>query len=246
LFIFFGKNTIYRPCGAVVVSINTLGIAIAVASFFVPALSIFACVFSGVGLMLGGLIMIYGLILSEKYPSRLIAPFIIFISLIGISFYSVLLEALRSNLTILYVVYLVLAVVFVIVYLLLEPYLLYSFRGRSLQEIVEAHNAAAEKETPADTEEPAAPVAVAPAESETRQKLKRVAIIPLSPREYEIAEYTIMGVKRQVICDTLDIKPGTVDSYRASVYSKIGVNNRDELLRRIEQLSRDLPDNKKS
>jgi DNA-binding CsgD family transcriptional regulator len=74
-----------------------------------------------------------------------------------------------------------------------------------------------------------------PAESEVRRQLRKAAITPLTPREYEVAELTVLGVKRKIIADTLNVQSSTVDSHRISVYNKFGVNNRDELLRRMEE-----------
>jgi DNA-binding CsgD family transcriptional regulator len=137
---------------------------------------------------------------------------------------------------------LIIAVGMVILYLLLQPYLMYIFRGRSVREIVEAHNAMAEETAPAseEAEKPAAEEAP-PAESDMRRKLRLAAIEPLTPREYEIAEMTALGIKRQVIADTLEIRPSTVDFHRKGAYSKLGVSKREELLARLEELSRGLP-----
>lgn len=73
----------------------------------------------------------------------------------------------------------------------------------------------------------------APAASEIRKKLAAAALEPLSPRELEVAELTILGIKRKIIADTLFIQSSTVDSHRISIYNKFGVHTRDELLKAL-------------
>ncbi|MDR0848118.1 MAG: helix-turn-helix transcriptional regulator [Propionibacteriaceae bacterium] len=230
----------FKSCG-ILVGITALGFVLAIAAQYMPTLSLTACVLLGAGLSLCWLNPLFGIMVAKRYPSRFVAPAIITISFIVVLVHAGLIDALRGNLTALYMVYLVISIALAVLYLVLEPYLLYSFRGRSVEEIVEAHNAAVEEET-AQTREMPMQVQTVPPESEIRRKLRLGAIVPLTPREYEIAEMTVLGIKRQVIADALGIRSGTVNDHRGHVYAKFGASNREELLARLEVLSRSLPD----
>jgi amino acid permease len=74
----------------------------------------------------------YVLVMFLRYPARWIVSVILVISMIELLIHSSLLDALRYNMILLYVVYLVIAVTMVITYIIIEPYLLYAFRGKSL------------------------------------------------------------------------------------------------------------------
>jgi len=63
-------------------------------------------------------------------------PVLIAIALIDVVIHSALLEVFRDNVQILYIVYLVVSAAITILYLMLWPYLLYSFRSRTLQDII--------------------------------------------------------------------------------------------------------------
>ena len=223
---------LWKRCGivsfksfSIAVSTGAIGFILAIDSLHIPALSLVVCVFLGAGSMGCWTIPLFGIYMSKQYPSKFISPSIIGIAFIAVLTHTALLGILRNNTNVLYVVYLVIAVGLVILYLILEPYLLYSFRGRSLQKIIERHNVVEGQK------------ADAPAENEALKKLKRAAIQPLSDRECQIGEMTILGIRQGVIAETLKIDTSTVKYHRTSLYNKFGVGNRDELVRRVEEMN---------
>jgi DNA-binding NarL/FixJ family response regulator len=230
-------------CASALIGIAAIGFVAAIVSLHVPAFSLVSCALLAAGMTALGIQPLYGMIMAKRYPSRFIAPAIIGLAFAALLIHAALLPVLSENPTMQYVIYLAITIVLAVLFFMLMPYLLYMFRGHSIQEIVDAHNEAAE-ETPApaaaasaETHEPSAH-----GENEIRCKLRIAAITPLTPREYEVAEMTVLGIKQSVIADTLDILPGTVNNHRSHVYDKFGVSNREELLICLGKLSRKLPD----
>jgi hypothetical protein len=130
------RNITPIKSGKILVAISAMGFIASVVSQYIPGLSLIACVLLGAGIACCFLNPVFGIIIAKQYPSKWITPAIIGFSFVTVFIQTALLDALRENLTVLYVVYLVVAVGMVILYLLLEPYLGYSFRGRSIKEIV--------------------------------------------------------------------------------------------------------------
>ena len=165
---------------------------------------------------------------------------------------------MRDNLTLLYVVYLVIAVALVILYLLLEPYLGYSLRGRTLEDLLgvvagEADEAAVSEPVTvlaaasganrAATVE-AVPVAE-PAEEEDSPHTQRMSnllqhtLSPLTRREYQLADCIMRGQRRSEIAEEMGVKPETVTKYTNRLYNKFGIHRRQDLFRLAEQLDRE-------
>jgi DNA-binding CsgD family transcriptional regulator len=55
----------------------------------------------------------------------------------------------------------------------------------------------------------------------------------LSPREKEVAEYLLQGFTFRQIASNLGIAESTVNGYSSSLYKKLGINNRTDLLLRF-------------
>jgi DNA-binding CsgD family transcriptional regulator len=231
--------------GTVLIAISGMGFIAAMVSQFLPGISIVAPLLLGAGMTCLVLNPYFVSLITRRYPSKYIVPVYIGVAFVTVLIHSALLDALRDNLIALFIAYLVITVVLLIVYLMLEPYLLYASRGRSIQEIVDAHNEAVADGAPIEEADEVSIETFSEGvsgESEVRRKLRLAAITPLTPREYEVAEMTILGIKQSVIADTLNISPGTVNNHRSHVYDKFGVGNREALLARLEKLSRTLPD----
>jgi DNA-binding CsgD family transcriptional regulator len=213
---------------SVSVVISAAGFALAMVSLYLPALALPACVLLGPGTAACILIPYYGVVMTKRYPSRFISP-----AIIGISFAAsvvilgALIEVFRNNTGLLYTVYLAIAVAMAVLYLVLEPYLLYSFRGRPLiseEGIVKA----AGEET---GEGPAEPVsAEEPAALTDRQRsLIAGAFDKLSPRELAVAEMLMQGFKYEDICKRLNIKKTTAYWYRNQLFDKLQISSTREL-----------------
>jgi DNA-binding CsgD family transcriptional regulator len=222
---------------SVVVSVT--GFIVAIVALYVPALALPACVLLGPGTAACILIPYYGVVMTRRYPSRFISPAIIGISFVAsVLLLAWLIEAFRENTTLLYTLYLAIAVAMAVVYLFLEPYLLYSFRGRPLisdEEIAgiartetDAENAAAE---PPQAE-------AAPALTERQRNLVANAFDKLSAKELAIAELLMQGFKYEVICSRLHISKNTAYWYRRQLFDKLQIGSLQELFTLAERQER--------
>jgi DNA-binding CsgD family transcriptional regulator len=249
----------------ILLALGTLGFVAAIVSLFVPGLSLVACVLLGAMAACCWLVPFFGLLVAKNYPSRFISPAIIGIAFLAVLIHTALLKALRDNLTMLYVSYLVIAVALVILYLMLEPWLLYSFCGRTLQDII-----GVAEEDPDGTEsapekpEPAAPqpggsrppllqsvpktqaglLAAAPPEylalHERRMKILMThALSPLTRREYQVADGIMRGLRRAEISREMDILPESITKYTNRIYEKFSIHRRQDLFRLAETLNRE-------
>ena len=129
LFLLIALSSIMTLFGSVVAESIVHGVS-------VYYISLAACALLGAGLAVCYLSGYFGLVMSKRYPSRFTTPIIITVALIDVVIHSALLEVFRDNVEILYIVYLVVSVAMAILYLMLEPHLLYSFRNRTLQDII--------------------------------------------------------------------------------------------------------------
>jgi DNA-binding CsgD family transcriptional regulator len=123
------------PLRIVLVSVlvSVAGFSLAIVSLYIPALALPACILLGPSCVPCFLSAYYGLVMTKRYPSRFISPLIIGISfVVSVLILGALIEAFRNNTSLLYTVYLAIAVALAVLYLAVEPYLLYSFRGGRL------------------------------------------------------------------------------------------------------------------
>jgi DNA-binding CsgD family transcriptional regulator len=151
-----------------------------------------------------------------------------------------------------------------ILYLMLEPYLLYSFRGRTLQDII---GVVAEDK---DDDEPVEPETVsAAAHAQARPPLLRTsktepaspkqdltthewsgherrmkalmsrAPEPLTRREYQAADGIMRGLRRSEIAKEMQILPESVTKYTNRIYDKFGIHRRQDLFKLAETLDRE-------
>ncbi len=63
----------------------------------------------------------------------------------------------------------------------------------------------------------------------------------LTPREREVMEMLVQGHTRPYICKALSIADGTARAHAFHVYQKLGVHKKDELLKLVQQISREMP-----
>ena len=242
---------------SVMIAVGALGFLLAIASLYVPELSLPACALLGAG-GISGMSSYLGVVMAKQYPSRFITPGIIGLGFAASLVQAVLLYALRDNLTLLYVVYLVIAVALVILYLLLEPYLGYSLRGRTLEDLI---GVVAEETDEAAVPEPVTVLATVSgadniskieavleaerAEGEDSPHTLRMRTLlqhtlsPLTRREYQLADCIMRGQRRSEIAEEMGVKPETVTKYTNQLYNKFGIHRRQDLFRLAEQLDRE-------
>jgi DNA-binding NarL/FixJ family response regulator len=211
----------------------------------------------------------YGLVMTKRYPSRFIAPLVIGISFTAsVLILGFLIEVFRDNTALLYTVYLAIAVALAVLYLAVEPYLLYSFRGRRLiseERIVEIageeegedgsavlSSAATKPIGPAElpmTEpvlaEPSAvePLLTKPPLPAWQRNLAANAFDKLSARELAIAEMMMQGFRYEVICKRLNIKKTTAYWYRNQLFDKLQVRSVREMIALAEKREPGTPAN---
>jgi DNA-binding CsgD family transcriptional regulator len=236
----FGFSPLRFASISVVVSV--MGFILAIVTLYVPILTLPTCALLGPGTAACILIPYYGVVMSKRYPSRFISP-----AIIGISFAaSVLLlawliEAFRENTTLLYTLYLAIAVAMAVVYLFLEPYLLYSFRGRPLISDEEIAGIARAEAAGENAESPRAEPALAepPLLTEHLRNLSANAFDKLSVKELAIAELLMQGFKYEVICSRLHISRNTAYWYRRQLFDKLQIGSLQELFALAEKRGRD-------
>jgi DNA-binding CsgD family transcriptional regulator len=246
------KKIIPLKSASGLMAVGALGFVAAIASLFIPALSLPACALLGVGCVVCWMSSYFGVVLARRYPSRFISPALIGFAFIAVIIHTVLLEILRNNFTILYAVYLLIAVALVIVYLMLEPYLGYSFRSRTFQDIIgvvaEETEDAAEAETApvkraallskTETMKPPAPEDM-PLHERHMKILMTHALSPLTNREYQLADCIMRGLRRSEIAEEMGIEPESITKYSNRIYNKFAIHRRQDLFKLAEKLERD-------
>jgi DNA-binding CsgD family transcriptional regulator len=137
--------------------------------------------------------------------------------------------------------------VLAVLYLAVEPYLLYSFRGRRLiseEGIVEIagqgegeNGSAVLSHAATKSAEPAAaePSLTKPSMTARQRNLAANAFDKLSVRELAIAEMMMQGFRYEVICKRLNIKKTTAYWYRNQLFDKLQVRSVREMIALAEK-----------
>ena len=214
----------------VIIALGVMGFVMSLASFYLPALSITACVLLGAGYVSLWFNPFFGNILfSRHYPSKFISPLIIGTAFVAVLIHSRLLDILRNNTILLHVTYLVITVGMALLYFLLEPYLLYSFRNRPLFENSKPEADEQLKDIDEQTEENADLQSVNKQIDDLSKKLKASTLDDLSYQELRIAELSLKGHTYAEIATALNIKLNTVRWYMKNIYTKLQINSKAEL-----------------
>jgi DNA-binding NarL/FixJ family response regulator len=113
----------------------------------------------------------------------------------------------------------------VILYFILEPYLLFSFRNKATQ----ADTVTAE----------AAPVgypSIPKLENNWRENLQANAVEPLTDAEMDIAGYIMLGYNSEAIAKETRYAFNSVRTYRKNLYSKLQIHKIRELFMVAEKI----------
>lgn len=79
----------------------------------------------------------------------------------------------------------------------------------------------------------------APVDQQIQRSFQHFGAGVLTPREREVAEYTLKGYSAEAICQILGISSGTVRIHRRNIYAKLGIGSQGALFARfIETLTR--------
>ena len=77
------------------------------------------------------------------------------------------------------------------------------------------------------------------AENTPANRAKHPLIENLTPREHDVFDLLIQGLKLQEIADALGVKYSTVNTHQKSTYKKLGVNSRAECIIRYGNLGKE-------
>jgi len=181
------------------VGLGGLGFLLMIATPYVPALSLVACVLIGFGMVSCMAGPLFGVPIMTSYPSRYTAPAIIGVVVLAVLTHAVIAELFLGAPAVLYIVYAVIMGVLVFLYTQVEPFLLFSLRRRMTDE---------EKTRPVASDDP---------------------LSVLSPKKREVAELICLGYTNKDIAKTLIISEHTAKDYVKDIYYALNVHSRMEL-----------------
>jgi DNA-binding CsgD family transcriptional regulator len=219
-------NIIPLKSASSILAVGAFGFVTAIASLYLPVFSLPACALLGVGSAVCMMSTYFGVVMAKRYPSVFVAPGLIGLGFTAVIFHTVLLETLRTNLPMLYVIYLVIAVALTILYLILEPYLSFSFREGTPPASATPGNAASAKPTGQGSF----------LGGNWRKILQANAFEPLSDGELDIAGFIMLGYKPGDIAKETRYTLNTVKSYRKELYSKLQIHETRELFARARKM----------
>jgi DNA-binding CsgD family transcriptional regulator len=231
-----GFRVLPLKSASVMVSVGAFGFVLAIASLYIPALSLPACALLGAGGAVGCMSSYFGVVMAKRYPSRFITPVIIGLGFLIAVLQTVFLESLRENLTVLYMVYLVAAVGMVILYLFLEPYLLYSFRGKPLVSIERAAELNAAAEEAEKNGEISAETMSAQTAAFVLEEAECHKDDDLTDRERQVAQEFLNGLTPKEIAAKLRIAVSTVMTHKKRIYAKKDIHNPTEFVLKLGRL----------
>ncbi|MFR4333953.1 MAG: response regulator transcription factor [Ruminococcus sp.] len=231
-----------------VIGIAVVGYVLLYVSNYQPGLALVACALIGAGMTTCLLVPLFGVLLAKQYPSKFIAPGIIFLAMLAVIVQSVLVEAFRSQAVLLNLTYLVIVVVLAFIFILVEPYLIYAMRRR----FADAPDGEAAVPVLA-AEQAAAPLPDASVRAEAGSRAATVAAAPpvssplalLTKREREVLDLIGCGHSNVDIAQMLFISENTVKDHTKSIYRKLGVHSRHaaaQMVNRQEEQPRNSSD----
>lgn len=213
-----------------VIGVAVVGYILLLISHHVPAVALFSCFFIGAGMTACSLVPLLGILMSKQYPSKFIAPVIIGLAMLAVIVHSMVVEIFRSSVDLLNLTYLVMVVVLALVYLLVEPYLLYSMRRRFNEEAAEAKDEIVQEDSAAIEEVKQDAVV-----SVTKNGVE-ITLDVLTKRELEITHFISAGYSNKDIAKILFISEHTVKDHTKNIYRKMDVHSRFELIAKVVRL----------
>ncbi len=214
------KKTGRHPISFVsyVIGFSAIGYVLLVVSEYVPGLALAACAVMGMGMAVCALLPLFALLLVKQYPSKLIVPGYIALAMLAVIVQSALVEVFRFAPTLLNLAYLVVVIILAIIFVLVEPFLLYSMR-RDFTEAPVKEEPLQQSERPVQTAEQG--LTAAPEGSPL--------LSCLTKREREVVDLLGYGHSNGDIAKILFISEHTVKDHTKNIYRKLGVHSRFEL-----------------
>ncbi len=198
-----------------IIGISAVGYVLLVLSQYLPALGLVAAALIGVGMGACALLPLFALVVVKQYPSKFIVPGYIALAMLAVVVQSVLVEAFRESSILLNLSYLAVVIILAILYVLLEPNLLFALKRKF------------EEPTPEGAEEKESKTPPAP--------IPEVLSI-LTRRELEIVDLISCGHSNGEIAKILIISEHTVKDHTKNIYRKLNVHSRFELTALVNKL----------
>ncbi len=195
---------------SVCMAIGCIGFLLAYISSYVSPVAYVACVFIGIGMMPCQMLPLYGLVLAKGYPSRFITPIIIGLALAAVLVQGAMVEMFRSAANMLNLAYSVIMVILALIYLQLEPFLLYNFNRRVPEK-----------------------------KSAEEEKIPKNVLDTLTKRELEVVDLIGYGYSNGDIAKILFISENTVKDHTKNIYRKLEVHSRFELAALVNRIHKD-------
>ena len=237
---------------SIFMGISAIGFLCLFISSYIPFLAYMGCTFVGLGLIPCQFLPLYGVVLMKTYPSKYIVPSIIGIAVVTVVLHSGLIEAFRSVPNMLNLSYMAIILVLTIIYLRVEPYLIYTLNRKisyidtekanvedeieDITEDVTNTNVSEISEAPAAAENTESEVATTVAKTTTPVLQKSAAespepsanelLLTLTKREREVLELISCGYSNADIAKLLVISEHTVNDHTKKIYRKLNVHSR--------------------
>ncbi len=196
-----------------IIGISAVGYVMLVLSQYLPALGLVAAALIGVGMGACALLPLFALVVVKQYPSKFIVPGYIALAMLAVVVQSVLVEAFRSSAVLLNLSYLAVVIILAILYVLLEPNLLFALK-RKFEE-PKPEEATVEQVSPFPIPE---------------------GLSALTRRELEIVDLISCGHSNGEIAKILIISEHTVKDHTKNIYRKLNVHSRFELTALVNKL----------
>ena len=232
---------------SIFMGISAIGFLCLFISSYVPFLAYVGCAFVGLGLIPCQFLPLYGVVLMKTYPSKYIVPSIIGIAVVTVVLHSGLLEIFRSVPNMLNLSYMTIILVLTIIYLRVEPYLIYTLNRKisfiDTSEVTTEDEYEVETES-ADTPAPnkavtdvtstdILPIIEEIQEPEIQTSNDNAAepsaenlLLTLTKREREVLELISCGYSNADIAKLLFISEHTVNDHTKKIYRKLNVHSR--------------------
>ncbi len=226
--------------------LSVIGFLCLFTASYIPELAYVGCLLIGLGMIPCQLLPLYGVVLMKSYPSRFITPSVMGIAVTTVLLQSGLVEIFREVPHMLNLAYVIIMVVLTIIYLRVEPYLIYTL-NRKISFIDSVHDEIIVGSDPETTDktENAAPgknetaLAKAPKSSAKNIELSEVSnevskdnpaatdlLAQLTKREWEVLEMISCGYTNAEIAKLLFISEHTVNDHTKKIYRKLNVHSR--------------------
>ena len=204
------------------VGLGGFGFLVMLVSAYVPALSYVACILIGFGMTVCMLAPLYGVPIMKAYPSRYVASAIIGLAITAVLIHAVIAEIFLGAPVALYIFYAVVMAMLVLVFMQVEPFLMFALRRRIADDTVPAAEEEAETAPAMEAQAKTEPAAASADDTEN-------PLAKLSPKKREVAELICLGYTNKDIAKALVISEHTVKDYVKDIYIALEVHSRLEL-----------------